>query len=621
MASRGKTTQLSHMYVADFETCDSVPNGNNHTPQKVWLAGHKNLQTMKSTYFTNLTDFMNDILSQSDNRNTEYGFHNLAFDGSFIVPWLLTNGYDSTNTEPKPKQFSVLVDNRNQWYSITIKVNKRKKVTLWCTQKLFPTPLAYLHEVYGTPTKKLTEPPEFYERYRPDGHVPDEEEMAYFENDLQVPAETLNRHIERYGLRFKKTQASQSFYNFEQSFKAWKRRFPPLTIEQDEAIRPAYWGGISYVPPSKAGKDFYEIGSYDINSSYPHKAAEKRLPYGKPIAEYGEGKHPIMSKFWIAEALVRFKLKPNCIPCIPASKILEGRPKNDNSKWIADSQGIVKIRFCNIDYQTIQQSYDFEVVRWKWSIHWKWKVHKEIAKFVHNNNDNKVKYKKLAKETEDEDKKIEYLTISNRAKIDNNSFYGKFGEEIVKIGKTPYLDEDGEDVYWEMDREDIQSEGKRKFLPVAIAITAWGRQQLVEMANTLGEDFLYCDTDSIHFLRKGQHKIDKAIKDGKFEVDPTKLGAWDYEGSYIRGRYLRSKCYMEETEEGDLLSTVAGLPPDPGTGRFSKKRSYLNWDNFHIGLNVPSECSHKLRTVRTPTGNKLVPIDFTITEHENPFTI
>src|SRR5690606_16519423 len=175
----------------------------------------------------------------------------------------------------------------------------------------FPPAQEYLPDIYTTPTKKAREDKDRYEMKRPLDYQPDERDLRYFENDLQVPAEVLNKHIELYGLRFKKTQASQSFYNFEQTFKAWKWRFPALSTEQDNAIRLAYWGGISHVPPEKAGEDFYNIGAMDINSSYPHKAAEMKLPYGPCLMEFGEGKHPDMSKFWVAEALLEFKLKPN----------------------------------------------------------------------------------------------------------------------------------------------------------------------------------------------------------------------------------------------------------------------------------------------------------------------
>jgi hypothetical protein len=65
VASRGKHVQLSHMFVADLETCDSdklykvdETTGIKIYNQKVWLAGFKNLETMKSQYFHNLDDFM-----------------------------------------------------------------------------------------------------------------------------------------------------------------------------------------------------------------------------------------------------------------------------------------------------------------------------------------------------------------------------------------------------------------------------------------------------------------------------------------------------------------------------------------------------------------------------------
>src|SRR5690606_5794754 len=171
-----------------------------------------------------------------DNTNREYAFHNLKFDGSYIIAYLLKNGYTCTHAKPKKGEFSVLIDERNNWYTITIQVTTKRRVTLWDTAKLFPMPLEYLHQLYGTPTQKIYEDEDFYNRVRPEGHIPTDEELKYMENDLAVLAETLNAHIKLYGLRFKKTQASQAFYNFEKHFKAWKLRFPPLDVEVDKLI-------------------------------------------------------------------------------------------------------------------------------------------------------------------------------------------------------------------------------------------------------------------------------------------------------------------------------------------------------------------------------------------------
>ena len=614
MASRGKTVQMDHMFVADFETCDTRPalHEKDYPDQKVWLAGLQNIETEVKTRYNNPDDFMAAVLARGDNQNTEIAIHNLKFDGSFIVPWLLMHDFQSTHNKPQPGQFSVLIDDKNNWYSIRLQVTKRRRVTIWDSAKLFPMPLEYMPGLYGTPTQKIIEDSDFYNEIRPDGHEPTEREILYFDNDLQVLTETIKAHIGFCGIQFKKTQASQAFWEFEQHFKAWKLRFPGLSVELDAYARAAYWGGISHVNELHRAKDMSDIGVFDMNSSYPDKAANCKLPYGPVLFEAGEGHAPDMSKFWIAEALVTFKLKPGMLPCIPTKAISEGRPYTID-KWLDDSEGIVRMTFCCIDYLTMVESYDLKIWRWMSSAHWAWKIQKEIRQFVLKNNTAKVENKELAAIEIDPAKRQEFLNLSQRAKTNNNAFYGKFGEEIIKYGKSAYL-QDGNIIYT-MDREDVQSEGKRKFLPVAIAITAWGRRQLVQMANILGDDFIYCDTDSIHYRTcNGQAKIDKAIADGIFEVDSTKLGAWKFEGSFVFGRYLRAKCYMEEKADGELEITLAGLPADKHSGMFSKKRSCLNKDNFHIGYTIPAKQANKLRSVRTNTGIKLVPVAFQIKE-------
>lgn len=618
MASRGQTTQLHNMYVADFETCDAwEDDGITYPDQRVWLAGVMDLEKEHMVYFNNLDDFMEEVLSRKDNCNREYAFHNLKFDGSYIIPWLLNNGWTSTTDRPEKGQFSALIDERNAWYSITIQVTSKRRVLLWDSLKLFPSALEYLPDQYGTPTRKIKENEDFYERRREEGHEPTKEELAYLWNDLKVLSETLREHINIYGLRFKKTQASQSFYNFEKHFPAWKLRFPPLEVEEDKDIRSAYWGGVSHVNAKHQGKDCYNVAAYDINSSYPYQLAEKQLPYGPAIQEWGEGKAPDMSKFWVAEALVEFKLKPGKTPCIPTKGVTEGRPIT-NDKWLSDSEGIVRLIFCRVDYMTIFDSYDFEVVRWVWSVHWAWKRQKEIKKFIIHNNDIKVKYKRLAKTEKDPELSRQHMIKSKRAKIDNNGFYGKFGEEIEKRGKTPH--KEGRNVVYRVDRFDTQSKGKRKFLPMAIAVTAWGRKQLIEMANLLGDHFIYCDTDSVHYFKEGGDQvIERAKREGIIKVDSTELGAWDHEGDFPFGRYLRAKCYMEgDPRTGKFEVTLAGLPADKGTGQGSKVRSCITFDNFHVGHVIPGG-NGKLRTVRTPTGSKLVPTDFEIKEVESLF--
>jgi len=611
MASRGKHIQLNHMYVADFETCDSHdPIGDEVPDQRVWLAGWKNLDSKEKQYYNSIDGFMTSILSRGTNQNTEYAFHNLRFDGSFIVPWLLNNNFNFTHEKPKAGEFTMLLAQPNSWYSITIQVTKRRRVHIWDSAKLFPDSLENLPTIYGTLTQKVIEDQSFYTLKRPEGHKATEQEMAYFNPDLDVLEEVINAHISFHGLLFKKTQASQAFKAFEDHFPWWKKRFPPLEDDLDKDMRKGYWGGISYVNKDIQGKDQKDINVYDINSSYPAQLAYKKMPYG-PCQYTCHGKPPNMALFWVASAYVTFTIKENKVPCIMSKGVLEGLPII-HDHWLSDSEGIVKLVFSSIDFKTFQDSYNFEVISWDWSHHFAWKVQREIKEYILKNNEEKVHYKKLAKKETTLSLINEYLARSQRAKINNNSFYGKFGEMIIKMSKTPHIDED-DNIQYLADHEEVQKMAKRKYLPLAIATTAYGRQQLVMTANTLSNDFFYCDTDSIHFNAKAEYKLKQASEQGLFKIDSTLLGAWDFEGHYDRGRYLRSKCYYEQVIGETADVTLAGLPADKQTGSRSKIRSCITWENFHIGLVIPGG-NGKLRTIRTKSGVKLVQADFTITE-------
>lgn len=612
---RGKDIPPDHMFVADFETCDTdhISQGYEYPDQRVWLAGLMRLSDDNIELFTDLTDFMKNILRVGDNQHIEIAFHNLKFDGSFIVPWLLNNGWLCTETKPGINEFSVLIDERNAWYSITIQVSKRKRVTIWDSLKLYPVALAYLPDIYGTKTRKIMETQEFYTRKRSAGYLPDNQEIKYLYNDVKVLAEVLQEHIKHYGLKFKKTQASQAWYDFTQHFPAWKLRFPALDDNTDSAIRSAYWGGISYVNTSHASKDLYDIGSYDINSSYPDKAAHYRMPYGSVIKEY-ENRPADPSKFWVAEMLCSFELKKNCLPCIPLKSIIDNKPIT-SEKWLRSSDGVVKIVISSIDFGTAQLSYDIKVYKWVRVLHWAQKLHKELTEWVEVNNLIKVENKKAAKLTINEDEKRKFTAAAYRAKINNNSWYGKFGESIIKEGKYPIKDDENGNIMYRQTRKEIQPFHSRKYLPVAIAITAWGRRQLVTIANALGEYNIYQDTDSVYYLREGgQQVINDLIRSGNLLVDDTQLGAWAFDGKYFKGRFLRSKCYMlQKAPDSGTLCTVAGLPADKGSGSGSKQRKCLNWDNFHIGYCVRGG-NGKMRSYITPTGTKLIPVDFVIRE-------
>lgn len=608
--ARGKEMSLANMYVFDLESCDHEDFlSDDHPRQHVWLCGYQQLESGAIEEFTSLRTCLIELFKKGGNANVEIGVHNLSFDGSFLVPELIQMGYVPTVDKPKLGEFSVLIDNRNNWYSLVVKVGKVKKFTFWDTAKLFPMKLEYIHTVYGTKAQKILEDEEFYNAVRGVDYQPTYSELKYFRSDLDTLREVLLRHIELEGSRFRKTQASQAWKNFTDHFPAHRFRFPPLTDDEDKFIRKAYNGGISYVSPLYEGVTVGNVIGIDENSEYPGILAYRKLPYGDPVKHFF-GSTPTNNYFWVTRAIVKFTLKEHCVPCIAKRSVFELPVQERDSKWLRNSWGLVELTFTSIDYQAFQLSYDFEVIQFLETYMYRHKVHKELTSYVEKNNEDKVKYRQMARQTQDEHLKSLYNSHSYRAKINNNAFYGKFGEDIIKLGKTVHVEEDLTVSYVE-DREEVTNPFRRKYLPVACAVTAYARYDFVQMANTLGIDFIYGDTDSNYLRAQGWPKVEALAQSGKIQLDGLKLGAWDREHDYKRFKALRSKAYIAEHEDGTLDVTLAGCPADAHSGHMSKVRSCFTFDNFHLG-SVIKGGNGKLRSVLTATGKRLVPVDFEI---------
>lgn len=161
---------------------------------------------------------------------------------------------------------------------------------------------------------------------------------------------------------------------------------------------------------------------------------------------------------------------------------------------------------------------------------------------------------------------------------------------------------------------------ERKSIYVACAsfVTAYGRKYIVESGQKIREwsekckgydAMAYFDTDSMHVIGLTDEDVEELSKE--IEIDDYKLGAWKKESVFIRGKYLRQKCYMEEWEDGTMNVTVAGLP--------KKLAHVVNFDNFKIGFttaDIPDDVigpkGRKLTYKHVKGGVILVETDFTI---------
>lgn len=225
IAKSFKFNYVNHA-VSDFETCFTDENKTN---VRVWAWGFLNYITGEYEDGNNINGFLNRILN--DKLVYDIGFHNLKFDGSFIIPQLFKREYKYipnaefmkkwTDGDDLSKCFTHNITIMGQWFSLTIvkdkNVNKSTPafIHIWDTFKLFPKKLAEIGIQYNTGAQKIKEDSAFYEAIRPEGHILTAREREYLKHDCLVIAEALRAQLEKYGTIYR-TQASKAFHFFKE---------------------------------------------------------------------------------------------------------------------------------------------------------------------------------------------------------------------------------------------------------------------------------------------------------------------------------------------------------------------------------------------------------------------
>ena len=103
-------------------------------------------------------------------------------------------------------------------------------------------------------------------------------------------------------------------------------------------------------------------------------------------------------------------------------------------------------------------------------------------------------------------------------------------------------------------------------------------------------------------IKISDEELSKIIK-----IDDYKLGYYKKESEAVRGIYLRQKCYLEVDKDGNINTTVAGLPKRLG--------KYITLENFKKGFSIKAseeDKDHKLAFKHVKGGVLLVDTDFTI---------
>ena len=535
------------LYTADFETTTD-PND-----CRVWAYGLCEIGTPENfTYGNCIDDFM--TWAEGQGSVTTY-FHNLKFDGEFILCWLFENGFKhvTERRELEDHCFTTLISDKGQFYSMEIcfkRLGKKKlSLTIYDSLKILPFSVAAVAKGFNLPISKLEID---YNETREKGHILTKQEVDYLRNDVEIMARALQVLFDQ-GLT-QMTQGSNALYDYKRivSPKNFAKWFPVPNYDYD--IRQSYKGGFTYLNDKYKDVDIEEGIVLDVNSLYPSVMYYQPLPYGEGVFFNGMYKKDKIYNLYVQMFTCQFELKEGFIPTIQLKNNLSFIP----TQYLKSSEGEdVTLCLTSVDLELFMEHYNVYNIEY----HSGWKFKSTVGLF----KDYIDKWNAVKMESTLNGNKA----MRTLAKLMLNALYGKFALNPNVQSKIPWYDNGV--IKYKLGEKETRDP---IYIPVGTFITAWARYKTISSAQKVYDRFVYADTDSLHL-------IGTEIPD-MLEIDPVKLGAWKHESTFERARFLRQKSYIEEIE-GVLNITCAGMP--------ERCYKYVTWDNFHPGMNYDGKLS------------------------------
>lgn len=549
---------------------DYLGNTKNEYATEVYLSSFVNIFSQKVEFIGyNINSTMIYLLTLLKRNPIELYFHNLKYDGKFIIDYLLKNGF--THTDKKlalNKCFTTLITPNGMFYEITIKLTKGKnanKLVIRDSLKIFPLKVEEIAKVFNLDIQKGEIDYSKYDNM----HSKDieklltKEEIDYCVTDVKIVARALQEQfLSGYT---KMTSSSNAMEDFKIRFGKgkFKNYFPTLDMNYSETetvdafIRSSYKGGYTYVNPKFKNRVIKEVGqTYDVNSLYPSVMYNKLLPYGMPL--YFKGRYKSNKDFplYIQRLKCHFKLKEGFIPTIQIKGGIFSETEYLTSSRTKTSSDRITLTLTNVDLEIFFKHYDVSQITWLGGLMFEG----EKGIFCEY-----IDYWGEIKKTSKGGRK-------QLAKLMLNSLYGKFASSTEGELKEPYL-ENNIVKYRGV-------EGKKRpsiYTAMASFITSYARE-ITQCAFQENINICcYADTDSIHIIGKEPKNI---------LIDEKELGYWKLESTWIEGKFIRAKTYYEEiilAERGNIKLVeldikCAGMP--------KKCKDKITKENFKQGTEV-----------------------------------
>lgn len=518
-------------------------------------------------------------------------FHNVRFDGSFIISWLLKNNFKDEFTNEywymNEKSFTYLISDMGQWYYIGVRYNDRV-IIFKDSLKVLPMSVAEMAKAFGIKNQKGSID---YALERYSGWDITEEEETYIKLDVLIVKECLFEFFKLGGFGLTIGSCCMTDFKKTMSKSEFTSKFPSLYISDenmsdetyDSFIRDSYRGGWCYCRPKKSntvysyqGDKVYAVGcTLDVNSLYPsmmHSDSGNAYPYGLPIrvenytgvtwtntleeiAKDWNRNRILFNEYYFVRVKCRFKIKDGYLPFIqvkhnnlyPSNKMLTtSNPVDKKGNEITmnvypDENGrpveepfYITLTLTCIDLMLFVEHYDileFELQQ------------KVVFKSTIGMFDIYIDKWKEAKIKATKDKNKGLRSI---AKLFLNNLYGKFGTNPIKTKvKANLLN----DILKFTIEDDTPDEPDWGYVAVASAVTSYGRNFTIRASQKFffGDDsqgFIYADTDSMH-MNLTKETVLRLAKENNIPIHDSNFNSWAIESEWCQAKFIRQKTYVE----------------------------------------------------------------------------
>ena len=437
------------------------------------------------------------------------------------------------------------------------------------------------------------------------------EEMQYAENDVLILLEYISNQIKKekditkipltstgYVRRFY-LEYIQKKYNFAEYKKKYSSVIE-LDYEVFTLLEKAFAGGYTHANYINAGIVCRNVKSIDFTSSYPFVICSSLFPMKKfqhiKILSKEQFFNYIEKSPCVFTILFKDLQAKTTITTLSANKCIlkdeKKKVKKDNGRLIYAEKCLSTMT--EIDFKIIDAFYtysDFVIVDFYKSEYGY--LPKPLIECVLQLYSDKTKLKGV------KGKEEEYQL----AKALLNSFYGMcvtnpLNAEIFFDDEKGWNSEESisDDIKKERLHKSVTSYSSVLSYAWGVWITAHARQNLLKMVKIIGDDVIYCDTDSIKYmnykkyeqnitdynnelLNRGieclkRYKIDKSLISPKdIKGNEHALGVFTDEGVYSDFKTVGAKRYMTVKEEKQLQITVSGI----------KKNYFYKWLKYTFG--------------------------------------